>query len=57
MLILHALFFTLQLHAQRADSAVVRELQEKGVKFSNDNSVTLLMSGQEKFDDMFRAIS
>ena len=57
ILILHALFFTLQLHAQRADSAVVRELQEKGVKFSNDNSVTLLMSGQEKFDDMFRAIS
>ena len=27
------------------------------MKFSCNNSVTLLMNGQEKFDDMFRAIS
>jgi cardiolipin synthetase len=31
-------------------------MREEGVKFSHNNSVTLLMSGQEKFDDMFAAI-
>ena len=31
-------------------------MEEQGVTFSHDNSVTLLMSGQEKFDDMFKAI-
>lgn|SRR5574344_154226 len=42
--------------AQRSDSAVVKTMRECGVKFTHDNSVTLLMSGQEKFDDMFAAI-
>ncbi len=42
--------------AQTSDSLIVRTLQDHGVHFSHDNSVTLLMSGQEKFDDMFRAI-
>ena len=42
---------------ERADSLVVRDLQSKGITFSRDNSVTLLMNGQEKFDDMFLAIS
>ena len=41
---------------QRADSVVVQTLREEGVRFSHDNSVALLMSGQEKFDDMFAAI-
>ena len=31
-------------------------MEAQGVTFSHDNSVTLLMSGQEKFDDMFKAI-
>ena len=44
------------LHAQRTDSLVVNDLRKAGINFSNDNSVTLLMSGQEKFDDMFQAI-
>ena len=39
-----------------ADSLIARQMREHGVEFSNDNSVTLLMSGQEKFDDMFKAI-
>ena len=39
-----------------ADSLVVRQLEEYGVRFSGDNSVVLLFSGQEKFDDMFQAI-
>lgn len=40
----------------RSDSAIVRQLRAVGVNFSSDNAVTLLMSGQEKFDDMFHAI-
>jgi len=31
-------------------------LRQEGVSFSHNNSVVLLTSGQEKFDDMFRAI-
>lgn len=42
--------------AQTSDSIIVRQLQAQGVQFSQDNAVTLLMSGQEKFDDMFSAI-
>lgn len=42
--------------AQTSDSLIVEQLKQKDVSFSNDNSVTLLMSGQEKFDDMFTAI-
>ncbi len=45
------------LHAQTtADSLVINELQQEGVTFSNNNHVKLLMSGQEKFDDMFQVI-
>ena len=45
------------LHAQTtADSLVINELQQEGVTFSSNNHVKLLMSGQEKFDDMFQAI-
>ncbi len=42
--------------AQTSDSLIVYCLQKEGVKFSHNNSVTLLMNGQEKFDDMFCAI-
>ena len=42
--------------AQSADSLIVGQMRKEGIRFSNDNSVTLLMSGQEKFDDMFKAI-
>lgn len=42
--------------AQRSDSTIIRQLREEGIRFSDNNSVTLLMSGQEKFDDMFCAI-
>ena len=44
------------LYAQGSDSVIVQQLREEGVTFSHDNSVTLLMNGQEKFDDMFEAI-
>lgn len=39
-----------------SDSLIVSQLRERGVVFSTNNSVTLLMNGQEKFDDMFTAI-
>ncbi|MDE6151753.1 MAG: cardiolipin synthase, partial [Prevotella sp.] len=39
-----------------SDSIVVNELRKEGVTFSHDNDVKLLMTGQEKFDDMFEAI-
>ena len=42
--------------AQTSDSLIVSQLKEQGVSFSHNNNVTLLTSGQEKFDDMFEAI-
>ena len=48
--------FCIICNAQRTDTLIVNDLRKSGIAFSNDNSVTLLMSGQEKFDDMFQAI-
>lgn len=42
--------------AQTSDSLIVNELRKDGVRFSSNNTVVLLKSGQEKFDDMFEAI-
>lgn len=39
-----------------SDSTIVDVLENKGITFTHNNSVTLLMNGQEKFDDMFKAI-
>ena len=39
-----------------SDSLILMQLKDYGIRFTNDNSVVLLMSGQEKFDDMFEAI-
>ena len=39
-----------------SDSLIRHQLEDYGISFTNDNSVTLLFSGQEKFDDMFEAI-
>lgn len=39
-----------------ADSLIVRQLRAKGISFSHNNSVVLLESGQNKFDDLFKAI-
>ena len=50
------LIYFFSAHAQSSDSLIVKQMREEGVKFSHNNSVTLLMSGQEKFDDMFAAI-
>ena len=42
--------------AQSSDSAIVSQLEAYGVRFTHDNDVHLLMSGQAKFDDMFETI-
>ena len=42
--------------AQTSDSLIVRDLRSYGIKFSHNNSITLLKTGQEKFDDLFKAI-
>ena len=41
---------------ETSDSLIRHQLEDYGVQFSRNNRVTLLMSGQEKFDDMFEAI-
>lgn len=41
---------------QTVDSLLMNNLQQAGVTFSRNNSLVLLSSGQEKFDDMFTAI-
>ena len=47
---------TLSVSAQTSDSLIVQTLRKNNICFSHDNSVTLLLSGQQKFDDMFQAI-
>lgn len=51
-----SLFLCTFIHAQTSDSIIVQKLHEKGISFSHNNSVTLLIDGQEKFDDLFKAI-
>ena len=41
---------------ERADSMIVSQLREKGIRFTSDNKLVLLTCGQDKFDDMFAAI-
>jgi len=41
---------------ETSDSIIRKQLESEGVHFSHNNRVTLLMSGQQKFDDMFTAI-
>ena len=42
--------------SQTSDSLIVSQMRSIGVNFTDDNSLTLLMSGQQKFDDMFQAV-
>ena len=41
---------------QRSDSTIRHVLEAKAVEFTNNNSVILLTNGEEKFDDLFKAI-
>ena len=56
MILLALLLAILPLNEESSDSLTKHDMQQAGVTFSDNNSVTLLMSGQEKFDDMFMAI-
>lgn len=57
MFIIELLVCVCVCRAQTSDSSIVRILEDKGITFTRDNSVTLLTNGQAKFDDMFKAIS
>ena len=42
--------------AQTSDTVLRRQLSDYGLRFTEGNDVHLLMSGQQKFDDMFQTI-
>lgn len=50
------MFFTGNAEAQTSDSIIVKVLEENDVTFTNNNKVTLLTTGRDKFEDMFKAI-
>ncbi|MBQ3745052.1 MAG: cardiolipin synthase [Prevotella sp.] len=50
------LLISLYTHAETCDSLIVRQMSEYGIRFTKGNEVKLLMSGKEKFADMFEAI-
>ena len=50
------LLFPLTLSAQTSDSILVEQISEDGITFTHENSIKLLMSGKEKFADMFEVI-
>jgi cardiolipin synthase len=41
---------------ESSDSVMVHILQDNGITFTHNNKVVLLMSGHDKFEDMFKAI-
>ena len=55
--LLSLIFCPVLVWGQRSDSVVVDFLQkEHQVKFSTNNRVVLFKNGQEKFDDLFKAV-
>lgn len=56
LLIVLMLMCTCKASSQSSDSLIVRTLENSGIIFTNNNSISLLPSGKEKFDDMFNAI-
>ena len=55
-LLLTSHLLPLTISAQTSDSIIVREMEAEGVRFSQGNQVRLLMSGKDKFADMFETI-
>ena len=53
---IHYSLFTITVSAQSSDSLIVHQMENLGVSFTQGNSVKLLMSGKDKFADMFEAI-
>ncbi len=50
------LLISLYSHAQPSDSLLVADMRREGIAFTQGNSVRLLMSGRDKFADMFETI-
>ena len=50
------LLISLYSHAQSSDSLLVADMHREDIVFSQGNSVRLLMSGRDKFADMFETI-
>ena len=50
------LLISLYTYAETSDSLIVRQMSEYGIRFTKGNEVKLLMSGKEKFADMFEGI-
>ena len=50
------LLISLYSYAQTSDSLLVADMRREGIVFSQNNSVHLLMSGRDKFADMFETI-
>lgn len=48
--------WTIDVTAQTSDSLMAAHLREKGVKICDGNSVHLLKTGHDKFEDMFEAV-
>ena len=55
-IIITFLLISLYTQAETSDSLIVRQMSEYGIHFTKGNEVKLLMSGKEKFADMFEAI-
>lgn len=48
--------FTVSAYAETSDSVIVEQMREHGISFTHHNDIRLLMSGKDKFADMFEAI-
>ena len=49
-------FLPIMAAAQNSKAVFCQRMTDYGIRFTEGNNVTLLMSGQAKFDDMFQAI-
>lgn len=56
MFIIGLLAYCNMANSQTSDSMIVDILEKKGITFTHNNSITLLTTGKDKFNDMFKAI-
>lgn len=56
MMVVILTFLTLSAQAETSDSIIRRKMNHYGIRFTDDNSVRILMNGQAKFDNLFEAI-
>ena len=56
MMLVILTFFSFSSLADTSDSIIRRVMTDYGIRFTDDNSIHVLKSGQAKFDDLFQAI-